>query len=296
MPLEASLIRSPWAQPFMRLVSLAQQHLLLVSPFIKLQATDQVLADLQRRGVDREIKVVVLTNLRPESLLNGSTDIEALATLSKQLPQFELVHLPSLHAKVYVADNRAAVVTSANLTRPGITANLEYGVSFTDGRLVREIRRDFEAYSSLGATVGADDIEVILQETKELKRAFTNAERSIRASAKRAFREKLEAAHVRLLRQRAKERTTHAILADTILFVLGRAPLRTIDLHPLIQQLHPDICDDSVDRVIDGVHFGKKWKHYVRTAQASLKRTGRISFDGERWFLVSEHSNGESNP
>lgn len=295
-PLETSLVRSPWDQPFLRLVSLAQQNLLLVSPFIKLQATDQVLSNLQRRGVDLEIKVVVLTNLRPECLLNGSTDIEALAILSKQLPRFELVHLPSLHAKVYVADNRAAVVTSGNLTQPGITGNLEYGVSFTDARLVGEIRRDFENYSSLGARVGSNDIEVILQETKELKAAFINAERSMRASAKRAFRQKLEAAHVRLLRQRAKEKTTHAILTDTILFLLGRGPLRTTELHPLIQQIHPDICDDSVDRVIDDVHFGKKWKHYVRTAQASLKRTGRIRFDGESWFLVSGSSNDEPKP
>ena len=236
--------------------------------------------------------MVVLTNLRPESVLNGSTDVEAFSKLSKFLPRFELVHLPNLHAKVYVADNQAAVVTSANLTRPGISGNLEYGVAFTDGSVVQEIRRDFENYSLLGAKVGASDIEVILRETKELKEAFIKAERSIRAQAKRAFREKLEAVQVRLLRQRAKDRTTHAILADTILFLLCRGPLRTTELHPLIQQLHPDICDDSVDRVIDGVHFGKRWKHYVRNAQASLKRTGRIYSDGERWYLVSESTSG----
>jgi hypothetical protein len=54
----------------------------------------------------------------------------------------------------------------------------------------------------------------------------------------------------------------------------------------MIQQLQPDICDDSIDRVIDGVHFGKRWKHYVRTAQQFLKRTGRVYFDGDRWHLT----------
>jgi len=39
--------------------------------------------------------------------------------------------------------------------------------------------------------------------------------------------------------------------------------------------------------VIDGVHFGKRWKHYVRTAQAFLKRKGQIYYDGERWHLVA---------
>ena len=285
--LPVGFIKSPWQESFLDLISTAQRDLLLVSPFVKVQATDRILSDLQKRGVDRTIHLVMLTNLRPESVLNGSTDVEALSALGKSLPRFELVHLPSLHAKVYVADDRLAVVTSANLTQPGITGNLEYGVSFTDELVVREIRRDLQAYAQLGARVDTSEIEVMLQETTDLKQAFLRAERSIRAEARHAFREKLEAAHVRLLHQRAKGKTTHAILSDTILFLLARGPLRTIDLHPLIQQLHPDICDDSIDRVIGGVHFGKRWKHYVRNAQQSLKRTGQISYSGERWRLAT---------
>jgi hypothetical protein len=50
----------------------------------------------------------------------------------------------------------------------------------------------------------------------------------------------------------------------------------TAELHPLIQRIHPDLCDDSVDRVIDGKHFGKKWKHAVRTAQQHLKKIGKV--------------------
>ena len=261
---------------------------MLVSPFIKIQATDQVLSNLQQRGVGKEIRVLVLTNLRPESVLNSSTDLEALSALSKFLPRFELIHLPSLHAKVYVADDRVAVITSANLTQSGLTGNLEYGVAFTDATAVREIRHDFDNYASLGARVGSTEIELILHETTELKEAFTKAERSIRAEARRTYDEKLHAAHIRLLRQRAKGRTTHGIFADTIVFLLARGPLRTTELHPLIQQLHPDICDDSIDRVIDGVHFGKRWKHHVRNAQVYLRRGGRIHHDRGRWHLVSQ--------
>src|SRR5580658_1399176 len=135
-----SLIESPWESSFLELVSVAERDLLPVSPFVKIQPVDQILSDLRRRGVDKDIRVAMLTNLRPESILNGSTDVEAFHMLSKRLPRFELVHLPSLHAKVYVADDRVAVVTSANLTQPGITGNLEYGVAFTDSSAVREIR------------------------------------------------------------------------------------------------------------------------------------------------------------
>jgi hypothetical protein len=30
----------------------------------------------------------------------------------------------------------------------------------------------------------------------------------------------------------------------------------TVELHKFIQELHPDLCDDSVDRVFDGENFG----------------------------------------
>lgn len=61
--------------------------------------------------------------------------------------------------------------------------------------------------------------------------------------------------------------------------------MSTAELHPLVQALHPDLCDDGVDRVIDGVHFGKRWKHMVRNAQQHLKSQGRIRLEDGRWFL-----------
>jgi hypothetical protein len=151
---------------------------------------------------------------------------------------------------------------------------------------VRQVRRDFEKYAYLGARVLPSEVEVLFNETRELKLLFKKAEQSIRSQARRAFQEKLKATQIQLLRQRARGKTTQGMHCDGILFLLARGPLRTAELQPLVQQLQPDLCDDSIDRVIDGVHFGKRWKHHVRSAQQFLKRTGRISYDGERWYLV----------
>lgn len=281
------VIRSPWAGTFLRLFSIVQQDLLLVSPFVKKKSTDQFLAVLKDRGVEKSVRVTVLTNLSPECALSGSTDLEAFLQLSKDLPRFELTHLPSLHAKVYIADQQMAIVTSGNLTPSGIGGNLEYGVSFASQSVVAEIRDDFENYLLLGAKIPAEDIEGLVRDTMELKRAFATAQRSIRVAARRAFKERLQAANEQLLRHRARGKTTQAILSEAILFLLAKAPLRTTELHPLIQQLHPDICDDSIDRIIGGVNFGKRWKHHVRSAQQFLKRTGRINYDGEFWRLAA---------
>lgn len=47
-------------------------------------------------------------------------------------------------------------------------------------------------------------------------------------------------------------------------------------MNPLIQNLVPELCDDEVDRIINGVTFGRKWKHQVRNAQVQLRRDGII--------------------
>ena len=112
--------------------------------------------------------MTVVTNLRPESILSGATDLEAVSRLGNSLPKFDLVHLPSLHAKDYIADNRVAVITSANLTLSGIATNLEYGVVLTDPPMVGEVRQDFENYAHLGAKIEASDLEILLRDSREL--------------------------------------------------------------------------------------------------------------------------------
>ncbi len=283
-----TLIKNPWKTTLQCLLSAAESDLLLVSPFIKLSAATDVVSHLATCDTQNTIRVQVLTNLRPESAVTGSLDLEAFVNMARALPMLELTHVPCLHAKVYVADIQMAVITSGNLTSPGIDANLEYGVALTDQTLVAEVRRDFENYARLGARISVTTLADLLAEVTELKRLFKRAEHSIRSQARRAFKEKLEATNLQVLRQRARSKTTHSILVDTILFLLAKGPLRTAELQPLVQILQPDICDDSIDRVIDGVHFGKRWKHYVRNAQQSLKRGGQIRFDGQKWHMENQ--------
>lgn len=281
------LLRSPWTGPFEKLLETVSTSLILASPFIKRSRASSVLSLLQRRGIQTDLDLLLLTDLRPESALNGSSDLEALLDFSSHVPRLRLTYLPSLHAKVYVADQRMAIITSGNLTDPGLDSNIEYGIVSTDTSIVSQVRTDFEGYALLGARISPDEIAGLVDEIGELKVLFKQAEQTIRVKARRLFQEKLKATRTRLLRHRAKGKSTHAILSETILFLLSKSPLRTIDLHPLIKLIHPDICDDSIDCVIDGVHFGKKWKHHVRSVQQSLKRAGQIRYDDRRWHLVT---------
>lgn len=278
-------VTSPWETKFYSLVELAQEELLVASPFLSAKPLKRIVEIV--RGKQGIIRIDVVTNLAVDSLLGGSLDVAALLNLAQSVPNSTVTYLPSLHAKIYIADNKLAAVTSANLTDGGLTRNREYGVLLRDSALVSQVRSDLTRYASLGTKVSLDTLEALTQATQDLKTIREKADKSVSAKLKAVFEQRTEVARVELLKARAKDKTTHGIFCDTVLYLLEeKGPLETVELHPLIQQIHPDLCDDTIDRVIDGVHFGKKWKHYVRNAQQALKRQGLIDSDGQRWFRI----------
>ena len=112
------------------------------------------------------------------------------------------------------------------------------------------------------------------------------AERSIRRAARQDLARRLRGAEDEVLRARTAGRAPHAIFADAVLHVLRQGPRTTASIHSAIRAIHPDLCDDSVDRVIDGQRFGKKWKHAVRTAQQHLKKRGDAQYGNGLWSLT----------
>jgi hypothetical protein len=64
--------------------------------------------------------------------------------------------------------------------------------------------------------------------------------------------------------------------------------MTTTRLHEPIRLVHPDLCDDRVGRVIGRRHFGKRWKHAVRSAQQGLRRRGVIARRGDTRSLNAD--------
>ena len=231
-------------------------------------------------------QTLILTNLGNGYRSGDSLNVAALIEFADEVQSASVTHLSSLHAKAYIADSHAAIITSANLTHYGLNKNLEYGVLFHDEPSVNHLRNEFEGYASQGTVFPRDTLSRIALESEQLNAARKEAQGSINQEVKSRIN-KLEQKS-KLYEARAQGNSTNGILADAILFLIKQhGPLSTVALHPRIQRLHPDICDDTIDRVIGDVHFGKRWKHYVRNAQQGLKRRGQIELlaDG-RWSLV----------
>lgn len=271
------LIKSPWNDVFERFGRSVQSRAILAAPFI---GSGPLLDLAGFFDPAKPPQVELVTNLAVDSLLQGTVDSEAIASFCRSVPEVEVRHLPGLHAKIYVADDHSAIITSGNLTQSSLNRNYEYGVHITEKALVRQVAEDVREYSSLGSPVTLAELDELTEITKSLRSKYAKVLQISRESAKKEYQESMELTRAILMNLRAKPgETTHSIFARTILHILKRGPLSTREMQPIIQSIHPDICDDSIDRVINGVHFGKKWKHMVRNSQVYLRRQGHIEFD-----------------
>jgi hypothetical protein len=281
------LLPSPWDRQFDQLVVGCASSLILCSPFIGRGPCDLVVDRLRTRP---PVAVHFLTDLSADNLVTGVTDPAALLTVVEGLPRVGVRYLPRLHAKVYVRDMAEAIVTSGNLTDAGLRRNFEYGLRVTDARLVTRIREDALGLAELGAEVSLGQLRAMADAAADLKDRYRAAQASRRAELKRELDARLGQVAEALLQLRANSRSLDAIFSETIRFALRNGPLTTAEIHREVRRIHPDLCDDTIDRVINGQHFGKKWKHAVRRAQYHLKTKGRIALNGDRWGLVVSSS------
>ncbi len=278
-----NFLLSPWKNEFINVISKARNELFISSPFINVEGV-KILSDaIQSKGA---IKISLITNLTTKNIVNGITEPAALLELYKRFTNVKISSLGRLHAKVYIIDDKIGIITSANLTSGGLVNNLEYGVLIDNKNIVSTIKEDMVKYYSLGNIFDKSILEKINDEANNLIR--NKADYSIKnTELAELLRKNTESLEIELLKNRIREgKTINAIFSDTILYLLRKkGDLSTEELHTLIQSIHPDICDDSIDRVINGQHFGKKWKHLVRSAQQSLKKKGLIYLEGKKWHL-----------
>ena len=136
-------------------------RLLIGSPFVNdgiLQLTDLVPKAASRTLVTR-------TDLRDFAL--GASSLDTLCSLSKDGVSIRSLH--RLHAKIYVFDQSAALVTSANATRAGLWRNFECGLGITDNVAVSELAESL--LNGFGTREEVDEVRL-----KELQGMYRHLE------------------------------------------------------------------------------------------------------------------------
>ncbi len=283
---ETTLVPARWGETLAGLVKKARRELFVSSPYITVEG-----AELVARHVTSAFRnqgcLTLLTDLSPLSIVQGSIDPAAIELLAESVSAVSVRHLPRLHAKVYICDCSCAIVTSGNLTRGGLWQNYEYGLQVEDVELVARMRGDMSSYAELGASISREALAHYRVVADEVRDAFRLQQRSIRSSVRADFDRKFRAAEDELLHLRIGGESRTGLFEKTITYLLGRfGPMTTVVIHEHVKAMHPDLCDDTIDRVIGGRHHGKQWKHAVRTAQSHLKLAGRIRLAEGRWLLT----------
>ena len=147
-----------WELILEELIHIAKERLYLVAPFITLQPLLRIRRQLDRLPKNLQPSITLITNLEEQNLLNKSLDIKALVDFAEKLQSVEVLNLNSLHAKIYLADQRMAIVTSANLTRGGLNENTEYGVVIRNISLVNQIHQDVVQLSAVSEKITLEEL------------------------------------------------------------------------------------------------------------------------------------------
>lgn len=281
-----SPISTKWNRNLIQLVRSVERDLVICTPFVSADGIAAIL-DNTPLAFSQAGRITFLTNLSVSNVASLVTDPRSLKNLHERYAQTAVHHLPGLHAKVYIADGARAIVTSGNLTAGGLYRNLEYGIELCEESLVKWIRHELLDFLQLGVLVPAEELAIYCVAVERMRSQLEKENQAFRGKLRKAYKTALGELEDRLIRLRLAGGPIHTVFAHTIEFLLKlHGPLATVELHPLIQSIHPDLCDDSVDRVIDGRAYGKKWKHAVRSAQQQLKSSGRAEYESGRWRLV----------
>lgn len=281
------LLQKNWRHQLSSMMKEANEEVFISSPYATIEGANFILNQVSDK-LKETGKFIFLSNLSPLNITQGSTDPRAFEVLRSNISDFSLWHLPNLHAKVYISDKRKAIVTSGNLTAGGLYNNFEYGVQIDSLEHSAKIYDDIYSYSQLGSNIDKETLLAYLSISQEIKETYKKQQASTKESVTRRFAELFRKAEDELVKERLNVGAVHNIFTKTLLYILQKyGAMSTEHLHVYVQQIHPDLCDDSIDRVIDGKHYGKKWKHYVRNSQQHLKSKGLIELTNGTWHLTS---------
>lgn len=275
------LVKSPIETTLQALLKKATREILIASPYINIEGVKSIKNEFQSKG---ELKVSILTNLSVQNITSNVTQPKAILKLCEGFKEVMVSSLQRLHAKIYLIDGQISLITSANLTQGGLKDNYEYGVVIEDEAMVQQIKNDLIAYRRLANQISLELLKEIAEENEGIQNLKSEHLKAIEnGKLTKALKRAEQQLNDKLLFSRVQHgQSINAIFSETILYLLEKhESLTTRELNKLIQEIHPDICDDKIDRIINGQRFGKLWKHAVRNAQRHLKEIGKIDNLGQ---------------
>ncbi len=118
----------PIYDEFLQMCADARQNIMLCAPFVKREIVDDIVS-----ATDRRLSMQLITNINLQSFHRRASDLGAI---EKFISNGSVYNCTTLHAKLYIFDNKKCLITSANLTTSGLRKNLECSMLTDDLDLV----------------------------------------------------------------------------------------------------------------------------------------------------------------
>ena len=146
-----------------RELSKAQQEILISSPWIT-HIIDE-LSSFKKKGGKKKIDIKVITRLIKEDIKKGVTDLDKFRVLKDNFGA-EIRYNNDLHAKMVIMDNSVAIISSANLTKKGLSVNYEAGICLRDKNMVNKVAQFFNDVCKESKPLTQEVIENVLSNRK----------------------------------------------------------------------------------------------------------------------------------
>ncbi|MBS1903223.1 MAG: phospholipase D family protein [Bacteroidetes bacterium] len=128
-------------KPFFQEELRKTKHLKIISPFIGAGILSEVGATCDYS------KIELITRFSLKDFATGVSNLDALKEATVQ--GAKIFGVQGLHSKVYLFDDRAAIVTSANLTENGLSNNFECGIYTSDPSTIHDLLLYFRYLQSI---------------------------------------------------------------------------------------------------------------------------------------------------
>jgi hypothetical protein len=111
-PQDVRILTSDLYAHFSEFVVGARESVHIIAPFIRVEALNVILRDVSLRDV------TVVTTWSTKDIMTGASDLNVYPYLRSR--GWRLYLHPGLHAKLLISDSDSAIVTSSNITKPGL--------------------------------------------------------------------------------------------------------------------------------------------------------------------------------
>lgn len=177
------VLTTPWKKELIELTRSVKNSIDVAMPFLSFPVLTEIFEHLV--SGTRKIDLRFIVRLNGKDFAQGIADYRSYEWLATRT---EVKVLSNLHAKVYIFNSSAAIVTSSNLTLDGIQNNAEMGILVEEAELVAEIKRHFNCWWQNSVPINLDALAPLVESLNKMKSQTRHEEKERQKIARRISR------------------------------------------------------------------------------------------------------------